>query len=96
MTLAGIVKDPETASSLGNLIAFPMMLLSGTFWSISAMPVYLQTLAWALPLTYFADGLRSSMVYGASLSALTDLAVVAAFALVLVLIGSRLTRWSED
>jgi len=96
MTLASIVKDPETASSLGNLIAFPMMLMSGTFWSISAMPGYLQTLAWALPLTYFADGLRSSMVYGAPSSALTDFAVVAAFALVLVLIGSRLTRWKGD
>ncbi len=95
MTLAGVVNDAEVASGLGNVIAFPMMLLSGTFWSIGIMPTYLQALARALPLTYFAEGLRDSMFYGDVAGALTDLAVVAAFAVVLVLVGSRFTRWNE-
>ena len=96
MSLAGLVKDPEAASGLGNIVAFPMMLLSGTFWPINSMPSYLQTVARALPLTYFADGLRNSMVSADISSAFTDLVIVAAFALVLVLLGAKLTQWKES
>ena len=97
MSLAGLVKDPEAASGLGNIIAFPMVLLSGTFWPISSMPSSLQTVAQALPLTYFADGLRNSMVSPANFSAaFTDLVVVAVFAMVLVLLSVRFTQWKES
>ncbi len=96
MVLAGLVKDPEAASGLGNIIAFPMMLLSGTFWPISSMPSYLQTVAQALPLTYFADGLRNSMVSANFSAAFTDLVVVAIFAIVLILLGATFTQWKES
>jgi ABC-2 type transport system permease protein len=96
MVLAGLVKDPEVASGLGNLIAFPMMLLSGTFWPISSMPSYLQTVANALPLTYFADGLRNPMVSADFSAAFTDLVVVAVFAMALIMLGARFTRWKES
>ena len=95
MTLAGLIKDPEAASGLGNAIAFPMMFLSGTFWPISIMPQFLQTAAKVLPLTYFSDGLRSSMILGNSSAALFNLGVVSAFAIAFVLIGARATRWKE-
>jgi ABC-2 type transport system permease protein len=72
-----------------------MMLLSGIFWPISSMPSYLQTLARALPLTYFADGLRNSAV-SPEFPAATDLVVVAAFAAVLIMLGARFTLWKES
>lgn len=96
MLLAGLIKDPEVASGLSNLIAFPMMLLSGTFWPISSMPSYLQTVANALPLTYFADGLRNPMVSADFSAAFTDLAVVTIFAIVLTMLGARFTQWKES
>ncbi len=96
MSLAGLARDPAAASGLGNIIAFPMMLLSGTFWPLSSMPSSLQTVARALPLTYFADGLRNSMVSADFSAAFTDLLVVAVFAIVLMLLGARLTRWKES
>jgi len=96
MSVAGLVKDPEVASGLGNVIAFPMMLLSGIFWPISSMPSYLQTVAKALPLTYFADGLRNSMVSADFSAAFADLVVVAVFAVVLIMLGARFTLWKES
>jgi ABC-2 type transport system permease protein len=96
MSLAGLVKDSETASGLGSIIAFPMMLLSGTFWPISSMPSALQTVAQALPLTYFADGLRNSMVSANFSAAFTDTIVVAIFAAVLMLLSVRFTQWKES
>ena len=95
LSLAGLVRDPEAASGLGNLIAFPMMLLSGTFWPLAAMPSYLQAVARVLPLTYFADGLRSSLTTADFASATLDITVVASFALALVLLGARYTTWKE-
>jgi len=95
MTLAGLVSDPEAASGLGNAIAFPMMFLSGTFWQIEIMPSYLQAAARVLPLTYFADGLRASMILNNAGAALTDMAICAAFAVVFVSIGAWATRWKE-
>ncbi len=95
MTLAGLVSDPEAASGLGNAVAFPMMFLSGTFWPIDIMPQFLQSIARALPLTYFADSLRDSMLlqnYGA---ATLNIAITAAFAVFFMFLGSRLTRWGE-
>jgi ABC-2 type transport system permease protein len=94
-TLAGLVSDPEAASGLGNAIAFPMMFLSGTFWQIDVMPSYLQSVAKFLPLTYFADGLRASMVLNNVNSALTDMAICAGFAVVFIAIGALATRWRE-
>ena len=96
MALAGIVREPEAASGLGNIIAFPMMLLSGIFWPIGAMPSYLQGAAWLLPLTYFADGLRASMVSVDPSASLLDLAVVASSAVILILLGSKFTNWNES
>lgn len=95
MTLAGLVKDPEAAAGLGNAIAFPMMFLSGTFWSVSIMPGFLQTLARVLPLTYFSEGLRDSMVVGNVSASILNLGVTAGFAITFIVIGAMVTRWRE-
>jgi len=95
MTLAGLVSDPEAASGLGNAIAFPMMFLSGTFWSLDVMPSYLQAVARFLPLTYFADGLRDAMILSNHPATLTNLGITAAFAVAFIAIGAWATRWEE-
>jgi len=95
MTLAGLVKDPEAASGLGNAIAFPMMFLSGTYWPVDIMPSFLQSFARVLPLTYLSDGLRDSMILGDYSAALTNMLVVSALAIVFVLLGAKVTIWKE-
>ncbi len=95
MTIAGLFKDIEAANAAGNAIAFPMMFLSGTFFPLEMMPSYLQTISKALPLTYFADGLRYSMVYNFPEGVYTNMAVVAVLAVVFILVGALFTRWRE-
>ncbi len=95
MVLAGLVKDAEAASGLGNAIAFPMMFLSGTFFPVSIMPTWLQSVARVLPLTYFSEGLRDSMIVGNTSAALLNIGVTGALALAFILIGARVTRWKE-
>jgi ABC-2 type transport system permease protein len=95
--LVGIAtKSVESASVLGNIITFPMMFLSGTFFPISIMPDYLRSIAHALPLFYIIEGLNNIMVYGNYTSALADIAVIAAVAIIIFVAASKLFRWRED
>lgn len=53
----------EAYMGVANIISFLMMFLSGIFFPIETMPEWLQPVSNILPLTYFAEGLRDSMVY---------------------------------
>ncbi len=95
MLLSGLIKDVEAASAVGNAIAFPMMFLSGAYWPIEFMPAYMQSIAKILPLTYFSEGLRYSMIYKYTEGIIFNTAVVSALAVVFIIIGSIVTRWKE-
>lgn len=53
----------EAYMGAANIVSFLMMFLSGIFFPVETMPQWLQPVSNILPLTYFADGLRDSMVY---------------------------------
>lgn len=96
MLVGTITKNPETAGVIGNIITFPMMFLSGTFFPIAIMPEYLQTIAHVLPLYYIVEGLNNVMVYGNYAGALVDLAVVAVITAVIFILAVKLFKWRED
>jgi ABC-2 type transport system permease protein len=95
--LLGTVSDtPETAAVIGNVVTFPMMFLSGTFFPVSMFPDWLVPVAHVLPLYYVIDGLNDGMVFGNVGGALTDLAIVFAIALVFFLAAITTFSWRED
>jgi ABC-2 type transport system permease protein len=96
MLVGTVTKNPETAGVIGNIVTFPMMFLSGTFFPISIMPTYLQTFAHVLPLFYIIEGLNNVMVYGNIGGALIDMAVVLAITAVIFILAVRLFKWRED
>jgi ABC-2 type transport system permease protein len=96
MLVGTVTKNPETAGVIGNIVTFPMMFLSGTFFPISAMPQYLQTLAHVLPLFYVIEGLNNVMVYGNMIGALVDFAVVAVITAIIFTLAVKLFKWRED
>jgi ABC-2 type transport system permease protein len=96
MLVGTVTKSVESASVLGNIITFPMMFLSGTFFPISIMPEYLRTIAHALPLYYIVEGLNNVMVYGNVGAALMDIAVTAVIAIVIFVAAAKLFKWRED
>jgi len=96
MILTRVVKEAESAAAAANVIMFPVMFLSGTFFSIEMMPRFLQKFARLLPLYYVNEGLRSAMVFVDHWAALRCAAVIAVIAAVLFLVGIRATRWEES
>ena len=96
MLVGTVTKNPETAGVIGNIVTFPMMFLSGTFFPISIMPQYLQTIAHVLPLFYIIEGLNNVMVYSNYAGAIIDVAVVGVITVVIFAAAVRLFKWRED
>lgn len=95
--LAGsISKTEEGASVLGNIITFPMMFLAGTFFPVSIMPSWLQTIAHGLPLFYIIDGLNSVMIYSNSASAIRDIIISVIVSIVIFSITYAAFNWKEE
>ena len=95
--LSGAVsRSEESASVIGNIITFPMMFLSGTFFPIAIMPAWLQTLAHVLPLYYIIDGLNSVTIYTNYSSALLDIAVSIVVAIVVFILMVLKFNWKEE
>jgi ABC-2 type transport system permease protein len=65
--VSGIAKNEAAVPPIANLITLPQFLLSGTFFSITAFPTWLQPLCRILPLTFLNDAMRKVAFEGASL-----------------------------
>jgi ABC-2 type transport system permease protein len=96
MLVGTVTKSIESASVLGNIITFPMMFLSGTFFPISTMPEYLRNFAHVLPLFYIVEGLNNVMVYANYAGALVDIAVTAVITVIVFVAAAKLFKWRED
>src|SRR5881628_1211268 len=95
--LVGMVsKSVESAAVVGNLITFPMMFLSGTFFPVSLMPMYLQNIAHGLPLFYLIDGLNQVMIYSNFSQALVDLELMVVQSTVAFVLAVAFFKWRED
>jgi len=95
--LAGTVaRTPETAALIGNIVTFPMMFLSGTFFPVSGFPWYLADFAHVLPLYYVIDGMNQVMLFSNPARAATDFAIVLIAGLVVFLLAVRLFKWRDE
>ncbi|MGC2035691.1 MAG: ABC transporter permease [Thermoplasmata archaeon] len=94
--LAGSVSTkPETAAVIGNVITFPMMFLSGTFFPVSSFPSWLMVFAHVLPLYYVIDGMNAAMLFDNPGRVLFDSAVILVLAVVFFIAAVRVFSWKE-
>lgn len=94
LAIGGWAKNENQAAPLSNLVSFPMMFLSGTFFPRFLMPEWLQTASGFLPLTPFIDGVRMIMVEGKHLiDILPQIGMLGAWGIVIYLIAFKVFRW---
>ena len=87
-------KGQRIANGLLDIIAFPMMILSGVWFSMEGTNIWAQRLAELMPLTHLVDAARRIMLDGASLSDVsTEIAILLGIALVLLGLSARAFRW---
>jgi ABC-2 type transport system permease protein len=83
----------ESFDQLAMLVTMPSMFLTGVFFPLSSAPVWMQYLARCVPLTYAIDAMRTIMVKGQDLNAISyDLMILALFAIITFTLGVRLFR----
>jgi ABC-2 type transport system permease protein len=94
LALGGWAKNERQVAPLANIIVFPMMFLSGTFFPRYAMPEWLQNVTFYMPLTPVIDGARLIATEGKHLLDLgPQLAVMAAWVVIIYIIAFRVFRW---
>ena len=94
LVVAARVASEEFAGGLLNMLAWPMMLLSGVFYSLEGSSAWIQNLALALPLTHLLSAARAIMIDGAALAQVwPQLLVLSSMAVLFTLLGAVLIRW---
>ena len=94
LIVAARLRTEELADGILNLLSWPMLLLSGVWFSMEGTNPAAQAVSRMLPLTHVVDAARRVMVDGAGLMGiLPEIALLLGLALALLLIAARLFRW---
>ncbi|MEW8505325.1 MAG: ABC transporter permease [Candidatus Thiodiazotropha sp.] len=94
LLVAARITSEEAANGLLNLMSWPMMLLSGVWFSLEGSHPLVQNLALALPLTHMVHAARVVMIEGAGfMDVASQLFILTLFTLCFVSIGSKTFRW---
>ena len=94
LVVAARISSEELANGLLNLFSWPMMFLSGVWFSLEGAHPWMQTLALFLPLTHVTEAAREIMIDGAGLLDISDhLLVLGISSAILLFIGARIFRW---
>lgn len=94
LALGGWAKNERQVAPLANIVVFPMMFLSGTFFPRFLMPEWLQNISAFLPLTPVIDGIRLISTEGAHfIDILPQIGLVGAWMVVIYLIAFKVFRW---
>lgn len=94
LALGGWAKNERQAAPLSNIVVFPMMFLSGTFFPRFLMPEWLQNVSAFLPLTPVIDGIRLLATEGKHfVDILPQLGMIGVWSIIIYVIAFRVFRW---
>jgi ABC-2 type transport system permease protein len=94
LALGGWAKNERQAAPLSNIVVFPMMFLSGTFFPRYIMPEWLQNLSGLLPLTPVIDGIRLIATEGKHLIDIgPQIGLIAIWMVIIYAIAFKVFRW---
>ena len=97
LTIAARFSSEELVGGLLNLLTWPMMLLSGIWFSLEGSPRWVQWVAHVFPLTHVLDAARAVMLDGAGLAQIApQLLFLGATALAFLAFGAWSFRWRID
>ena len=96
LVISSRVTSEELAGGLLNLINWPMMMLSGVWFSLEGAPDAVRTAASIFPLTHVLNSARAVMLDGATLADVApSLLALTAMSVVFLAIGAKAFRWGQ-
>ena len=94
LIFSSIAKSDSSIPLLINLFGFPQMLLSGTFFSITVFPKWLQSICNILPLTQFNNATRKISFEGLHLyDVWKEIGIMGIWMVVIYIILAKVIRW---
>lgn len=97
LVVAARVHSEEFASGLLNVILWPMMFLSGVWFSMEGASPWLQHVAELMPLTHLLEAGRAVIFDGATLADVAPhLLILAGFSILFLALGALLFRWAPE
>ncbi|HEX4675869.1 MAG TPA: ABC transporter permease [Steroidobacteraceae bacterium] len=97
LTIAAGVSSEELVGGMLNLLTWPMMLVSGIWFSLEGSPRWVQWAAHIFPLTHVLEGGRAVMLDGAGIAQITpNLLYLAVTALIFLTFGAWSFRWRVE
>ena len=97
LTLAAGISSEELVGGLLNLLTWPMMVLSGIWFSLEGSPRWVQWAAHIFPLTHLLDAARAVMLDGAGVAQIAPhLLYLGSTALVFLAFGAWSFRWRVE
>ncbi|WP_428240192.1 ABC transporter permease [Gynuella sp.] len=97
LVIASRTRSEELTSGLLNMTAYPMLGLSGAWFSMEGAPLSLQRFAEFLPLTHVVQAARAIAIEGETLGEQWDhILILLAMTVIFVLVGTLLFNWESD
>jgi ABC-type multidrug transport system permease subunit len=97
LTIAARFSSEEVVGGLLNLLTWPMMLLSGIWFSLEGSPRWVQWVSDIFPLTHVLDAARAVMLDSAGLTDIAPhLLYLSGTAFVFLIFGAWSFRWRYD
>jgi len=96
LIFASVMKDMQGFGLIMNFVMFPMFFLSGAMYPLQNLPGVIRALSYIDPLTFGIDGLRGALIGVSAFSLPVDILVMAAFSVVMVVLGAWFFERSES
>ena len=94
MLIASRTASEEFAGGILNVMTWPMMLLSGAWFSLEGAESWVKYAAQVFPLTHMIAASRAIMNEGATLSqVMPDVWILAAMSIIILAIGAYVFKW---
>ena len=94
LLVAARVTSEELAGGLLNMLSWPMMFMSGVWFSLEGAPKPLRMFANAMPLTHLIDAARAVMTEGATLAQVAPhLWILGGMTVLFLAVGAWAFRW---
>lgn len=94
LAIGGWAKNENQAAPLAQMVALPMMFLSGVFFPTFLMPEFLQKITQFIPLTPIVDGFRMIVTEGMTIFEIgPQVVIILAWTVIVYFIAFRVFRW---
>jgi ABC-type multidrug transport system permease subunit len=94
LVVAAQISSEEVADGVLNLMTWPMIFLSGIWFSLDGASAWVVWISKLMPLSYVVKGLRAILIDGARFTDLMpEVGILLAITAVLMAVGSALFKW---